>query len=98
MSEQLALLPGYLTAHLQLALLALAIGFAISVPAGVWVSGRPRLEQLVLGLAGLHGALTGKLRRTSSEGASEAEPGRQSFLPIGLALLTLIVLLVTTKP
>jgi osmoprotectant transport system permease protein len=51
--EQLALLPGYLTAHLQLTLIALAVGFAISVPAGVWASRRPRAERLVLGVAGV---------------------------------------------
>ncbi len=53
MSEQLALLPGYLTAHLQLTLIALLAGFVISVPTGVWVSRRPRAEQLVLGAAGV---------------------------------------------
>ncbi len=53
MSEQLALLPGYLTAHLQLTLIALLAGFLISVPTGVWVSHRPRAERLVLGAAGV---------------------------------------------
>lgn len=48
---QLALLPAYLTAHLQLALTALLVGTAISVPLGVWVSRRPRAERLVLGAA-----------------------------------------------
>jgi osmoprotectant transport system permease protein len=51
--EQLALLPAYLTAHLQLTLIALAIGFAVSVPAGVWASRRARVERLVLGAAGV---------------------------------------------
>ena len=53
MTEQLALLPEYLTAHLQLTLVALLVGFTVSLPAGVWVSRRPRAEQLVLGLAGV---------------------------------------------
>jgi osmoprotectant transport system permease protein len=50
-SEQLALLPGYLTAHLQLTLLALLVGIAFSVPAGVLVTRRRWLEQPVLGTA-----------------------------------------------
>ena len=51
MSEQLALLPGYLTAHLQLTLLALLVGIAFSIPAGVLVTRRRWLEQPVLGTA-----------------------------------------------
>ena len=51
MSDQLALLPGYLTAHLQLALVALAIGAALSVPLGIWITRRKSLEQAVLGTA-----------------------------------------------
>jgi osmoprotectant transport system permease protein len=50
-SEQLALLPGHLTAHLQLTLVALLIGTAASVPLGIWITRRPRLEPGVLGLA-----------------------------------------------
>ncbi|MEO7386967.1 MAG: ABC transporter permease/substrate-binding protein [Gammaproteobacteria bacterium] len=53
MREQLALLPGYLTAHLQLALAALLLGALISVPLGVLVSRRRGLQGPVLGLAGL---------------------------------------------
>jgi len=51
-SEQLALLPGYLTAHLQLTLVALLLGTAISLPLGIWVTRHPRAESLVLGIAG----------------------------------------------
>ena len=51
MSEQLALLPGYLTAHLQLTLLALLAGIVFSIPAGVLVTRRRWLEQPVLGTA-----------------------------------------------
>lgn len=51
MSDQLALLPGYLTAHLQLSLVALALGTALSVPLGVGVTRRPRAESSVLGVA-----------------------------------------------
>jgi osmoprotectant transport system permease protein len=51
MSDQLALLPAYLTAHLQLTLVALGIGAAISVPLGIWITRRPKLEPGVLGVA-----------------------------------------------
>jgi osmoprotectant transport system permease protein len=51
MSDQLALLPGYLTAHLQLSLLALGIGVALSVPLGIWITRRPSFEPAVLGVA-----------------------------------------------
>ena len=50
---QLALLPGYLTAHLQLALPALLLGVLLSVPLGILVSRRRWLEQPVLGLVGV---------------------------------------------
>lgn len=48
MSEQLRLLPLYLTAHLELALFALLLGTLISVPLGVLLSRRKRLEQPIL--------------------------------------------------
>jgi osmoprotectant transport system permease protein len=51
MAEQIALLPGYLTAHLQLALVALLLGAGLSVPLGVAITRRPRLEPGVLGVA-----------------------------------------------
>jgi osmoprotectant transport system permease protein len=51
MSEQLALLPEYLTAHLQLTLWALAAGILLSVPAGILVSRLRWLDQPVLGTA-----------------------------------------------
>ena len=53
MSEQLALLPEYLTAHLQLTLLALLFSTAVSLPLGVAVTRSPRLEPAALGLAGV---------------------------------------------
>ena len=53
MSEQLALLPGYLTAHLQLTLLALLMSAAISLPLGVAVTRVRWLEGPALGLAGV---------------------------------------------
>ena len=49
MSDQLALLPGYLTAHLQLSLVALLVGAVVSIPAGIAISRNPRLEPFVLG-------------------------------------------------
>jgi osmoprotectant transport system permease protein len=52
-SEQLALLPEYLSAHVRLTLLALAAGILVAVPAGVLVSRVRALEALVLGLAGV---------------------------------------------
>jgi osmoprotectant transport system permease protein len=49
--EQLALLPGLLTAHLGLTLVALVLGVAVSVPLGVLVTRVRRLEAPVLGVA-----------------------------------------------
>jgi osmoprotectant transport system permease protein len=53
MREQLALLPGYLTGHLQLTLVALLLGTLFSVPLGVWITRRRSLEPGVLGVASL---------------------------------------------
>lgn len=53
MSEQLALLPGYLAAHLQLTLVALFFGTVVSLPLGIWVTRHPRAESVVLGIAGV---------------------------------------------
>ena len=50
MREQLALLPDYLTAHLQLALLALLLGILISVPLAILVVRVRPLEPPVLGV------------------------------------------------
>jgi osmoprotectant transport system permease protein len=50
-SEQLALLPERVAAHLELTLVALALGVAISVPLGVWLTRRPRAESVALGIA-----------------------------------------------
>jgi osmoprotectant transport system permease protein len=51
MSEQLALLPGYLTAHLQLTLFALVVGIALSIPLGILAARVRWLEHAVLGAA-----------------------------------------------
>ena len=53
MREQLALLPELLGAHIRLTLCALVTGAALAVPAGVLASRVPRVEGLVLGLAGV---------------------------------------------
>jgi osmoprotectant transport system permease protein len=49
--EQLALLPGYLTAHLELTLVALLLGCLVSVPAGILATRRRSLETPLLGLS-----------------------------------------------
>ncbi len=51
MTEQLALLPEYLTAHLQLTLVALLLGIAISVPLGMFVTRLGWIEQPIMGCA-----------------------------------------------
>ncbi len=53
MSEQLALLPEYLTGHLQLTLVALLLATAFSVPLGIVASRVGWLEQPILGVAGI---------------------------------------------
>ncbi len=51
MRDQLVLLPGFLTAHLQLTLVALGLGAGLSIPLGVLVTRRRSLEPGVLGFA-----------------------------------------------
>ena len=51
MSEQLALLPDYGLAHLQLTLAALVLGAAISIPLGILVTRHRSFEGGVLGVA-----------------------------------------------
>ena len=53
MSEQLALLPEYLTAHLQLTLLALLVSTAVSIPLGIAVTRLRWLEHPALAIAGI---------------------------------------------
>ena len=53
MIEQLALLPGLLSAHVRLTLAALAAGVLLAVPAGIVVSRFRRLEAPVLAAAGV---------------------------------------------
>ena len=79
-------------------ILALAVGILLGILGGwfssVWLGAK---ILLVLILSGLHGALVGRLRRAAWETSSERSPGGKLFLPVGLAVLSLIVLLVTTK-
>ncbi len=53
MNEELALLPRYLSAHVQLAVGALACGVLVSVPLGVLCARIAWLERAVLGAAGI---------------------------------------------
>lgn len=53
MAEQLRLLPGYFTAHLQLTLTALVLAVLIAVPLGIAVARRRTLETPLLGLTSL---------------------------------------------
>jgi osmoprotectant transport system permease protein len=52
-SEQLALLPGYLSAHVRLTLAALAAGILLAVPSGILAHRVRALETPVLALAGV---------------------------------------------
>ena len=53
MSEQLALLPEYLTAHLQLTLVALLLSAATALPLGIAATRSRWLEPVALGVAGV---------------------------------------------
>ena len=79
--------------------LALTFGILLGVQGGWFASAWLGMKiLLVLVLSGLHGALVGTLRRAVRESAGDDKPGGRWFLPAGLMLLTLIVLLVTVKP
>lgn len=51
MNEQLALLPGYLTAHVQLVVLSLTVCWCISVPVGVIATRSPNVERVAVATA-----------------------------------------------
>ena len=99
MSDQLALLPGYLTAHLQLALLAILLGVAISMPAGVMITRWRWLDQPVLGVASVIQTIP-SLALLALMVPALAAVGVQSFgfLPafIGLVLYSLLPVLRNT--
>lgn len=80
-------------------ILALIFGISLGVLGGWFTSAWLILKiVLVLGLSGLHGALVGKLRRAISVNASDVEPSVGVLMFTGLALLTLIILLVVIRP
>ena len=99
MSEQLALLPGYLTSHLQLTLFALLLGTAFSVPAGVLVTRMKWLDQPVLGTASVIQTIP-SLALLAIMVPALAALGVQSigFLPafIGLTLYSILPILRNT--
>jgi osmoprotectant transport system permease protein len=53
LSELFSELPTYLGGHLFLSVTALAVGLLVSVPLGILVTRRPRLSELMLGVAGV---------------------------------------------
>jgi uncharacterized membrane protein len=80
-------------------ILALLFGISLGVQGGWFTSAWLGMKiVLVLGLSGLHGALVGKLRRAVQDNGGDVKPTGGLFLYVGLAILTLIILLVTIKP
>jgi osmoprotectant transport system permease protein len=98
-SAQLALLPGYLTAHLQLTLVALLAGIAFSVPAGIAVTRVRWLEQPVTAAASVIQTIPG-LALLAVMVPLLAALGLQSigFLPalVGLTLYSVLPILRNT--
>lgn len=78
---------------------ALLFGILLGIQGGwfssFWLGGK---ILLVLVLSGLHGALVGKLGKAAWEKPGEVQPQGKMLMPVGLVVLTLIVLLVTVKP
>lgn len=99
MTEQLALLPGYLTAHLQLTLFALLAGGAFSIPAGILIARARRLERPVLAVASVIQTIP-SLALLALMVPALAALGLRSigFLPafIGLALYSVLPILRNT--
>jgi osmoprotectant transport system permease protein len=97
--EQLALLPGYLTAHLQLTLFALLAGTAVSIPAGIAITRSRRLERPVLGVASVIQTVPSLALLAVMVPALSAIGLRSiGFLPafIGLTLYSILPVLRTT--
>lgn len=80
-------------------LLTWALGIYLGVlggwfSAGFWLAAK---IILVLVLSGLHGMITGRLRRKVREADFSSDTATTTALPLGFGLLVAIVLLVTTK-
>ena len=79
MAEQLAAPAGYLTAHLQLTLVALLLAVAIAVPLGIAVARRRGLETPLLGAGGRGADHPGpRAARDHGAGAGGAGPAHAS--------------------
>ncbi|MBY4894793.1 CopD family protein [Rhodobacteraceae bacterium N5(2021)] len=79
-------------------LLVWVFGLTIAIQGG-WF-GQPWLSAkifLVLILSGLHGMITGRLRRKAWENGSHPDKATRYVFPAGLCLVALVVLLVVTK-
>ncbi len=79
-------------------LLTWGFGILLGVQGGWFGSGWLWAKlMLVIGLSGLHGMITGRLRKRISQKNPEPDQIMQRILPIGLLLTAVVVLLVTTK-
>ncbi len=99
MREQLALLPEYLAAHLQLTLAALIVGIAISVPLGILITRVRSLERPVMGVASVIQTIPSlALLAVMVPLLSAAHLRSIGFLPafIGLVLYSLLPILRNT--
>jgi osmoprotectant transport system permease protein len=96
--EQLALLPRYLTAHLELTLFALVLATTLSVPLGVWVARSHRRETVVLGIASVVQTIPG-LALLAMMVALLSALGLPSIgtLPAGIALVLYGILPILTN-
>lgn len=99
MSEQLRLLPTYLTAHLALSLAALLLGVLISVPLGIVVTRYRRWEGPILGIASVLQTIPGLALLAIMVPALAALGARSiGYLPavLGLFLYSLLPILRNT--
>lgn len=99
MGAQLALLPEYLTAHLQLTLLALALGTLVSVPLGIVATRVRWLEQPVLAVTSVIQTIPGlALLAVMVPLLAALELPSIGYLPaiIGLTLYSLLPILRNT--
>ena len=80
-------------------LLALLFGVLLGIQGAWFTSAWLGMKiLLVVGIAALHGALVGRLRRAIENNTAVTSSGERMILPVGLLLLTLVVFLVTMKP